>query len=345
MSSNPFQDWHGFQQQVEQYQSQMSEPLRDWQTLPHAPQSHHGPTARTHVLRWGSSPSKPLLVCAGGIVNQAYRFTRLAESLQDEFEVLAFDWYGRGHSDWLADPSGYQFTHNIQQLLGVLDAHAHRAIHVLGSSLGGLCAIAAQAQRPGLIQSIVLNDVGPHMASSRRARRAAALLKPRLFTNPSQLQSKVGVSEKNSGPIPADLNDWLAYKATRWSACQNGRVYRYDPTSMEVYFQESASDILLWNEWAQRTCPVLLIHGLQSDALDMAQIQHMQKSSTSQFDLFCIPDAGHTPSLCVPGHIEPLKAWLTKMAVQSGFSPEESRHAADDRQLRQFHLQSGPVLR
>ena len=48
------------------------------------------------------------MICVHGLSRQGCDFDVLAQALTLRARVMAVDVAGRGHSDWLADPSGYQ---------------------------------------------------------------------------------------------------------------------------------------------------------------------------------------------------------------------------------------------
>ena len=62
-----------------------------------------------------------------------------------------------------------------------------------------------------------------------------------------------------------------------------------------AYRSEAVSNLELWSEWEQVQCPVLVIHGLESDALDNQTIDHMR--SNKQLSVIHVHDTGHTPNL------------------------------------------------
>jgi pimeloyl-ACP methyl ester carboxylesterase len=311
-------EWSHFYRQAKDFEKNLVQPDRITVALDHAPLNVHGVPAKTHLLVWGKGPGKPVVLCAGGLVNTAYRFAILAQTLCREFECVSFDWYGRGHSDHLTGAQSYGFEANVAQVCALLEMYKGRPIHFLGSSLGGMVAMAvfSQAEYFSNLRSLVLNDVGPRMSATRRKRRALALNKPRVFKTPAELREKVGISQRDFGPVPQPVQDFLAYKNTRWCNQSAGRVYRYDMACMERFQQDSETDVDLWQQWEQINCPQLLLHGALSDALPPDQVQQMQQAKPG-LTVITIPDAGHTPSLCDDTQVQMLRQWLL---LQQGLS-------------------------
>lgn len=312
MPEHDLMSWPEFYSQATEFEKHLSPVIQQWLVLSNAPFNSVGKPARTHVLTWGAGSEKPVLICAGGIVNTAFRFAILAQLLQEDFECVSFDWYGRGHSDHLSDSQAYGFDTNVAQLQALLHQYDGRPIYFLGSSLGGMVGMSVFSEGQYLLQSMILNDVGPCMESSRRQQRARALLKPRVFATPAQLRDKVGVAERNFGPMPALIQDYLAFKNTRWCKSSNGRIYRYDMACMSRFQQDSHRDVDLWDQWVQIECPQLLLHGALSDALLLPQVQRMQMARP-QLEVLTIPNTGHTPSLCSAPQVQSIQQWLLKV--------------------------------
>lgn len=286
----------------------------EWVELPDAPLGADGVPAQTHCLRWPNRSSKLIVLMAGGVVNIAHRFRYLAECLFNQYDCIAYDWYGRGYSDWLLRESDYGFNTNVQQTEALIEHYFDgRPVVFVGSSLGGLVAMALGQQASNKIQGLVLNDVGPSMFAERRVRRAKALNVPRLFNSPDELLLKLGVAEKNAGYIPQWIRDYLSLENTIWAEAGKSRQYRYDMACMNKYAKEANKDIDLWDLWQKLKCPQLLLHGTQSDALSHDQVQKMKRLAPGKFDVVEFEQTGHTPSLCVPEQTRIIKDWLDQL--------------------------------
>ena len=64
---------------------------------------------RMAYWEWGDSSNPKVLVCVHGLSRQGRDFDTLARALSDVYRVVCPDVVGRGQSDFLADPMGYQF--------------------------------------------------------------------------------------------------------------------------------------------------------------------------------------------------------------------------------------------
>lgn len=264
---------------------------------------------------WGPADA-PVLVCCGGVANVAMRFSYLASDLSDRFRVVCMDWLGRGRSGWLAAEGDYSLPTYAEQLRQMIRHLGVGPVTVLGSSMGGSAAIALMARHPRLISRLILNDVGPHIPSRRRKRRADTIARHYVFRQPSELLRKVGASQKNDGPVGDDIRFNLSFHQTRWCDQEGGRIYRHDVRAMQAYRRDAQKSLLQWDEWQHVNCPTLLIHGMQSDALFDPTIRRMMRGK--QVQLMHIPDTGHAPLLADRHHIGFIRQWLLGEAMPEG---------------------------
>jgi pimeloyl-ACP methyl ester carboxylesterase len=291
-----------------QFQLQRFDYLHPVRLQPGTPRRLRKPYAvSVAYTEWGPADA-PVLVCVGGVANVAMRFSYLASDLSDRFRVVCMDWLGRGRSGWLAAEGDYTLATYAEQLRQMIQHLGGRPVTVLGSSMGGSAAIALMAREPRLIERLILNDVGPHIPARRRRRRAETIARHYVFREPSELLRKVGASQKNDGPAGEDIRFNLSFHQTRWCDEEGGRIYRHDVRAMQAYRRDAQRSLLQWTEWRHVHCPVLLIHGMQSDALFEPTIRRMMRGK--QVQLMRIPDTGHAPLLADRHHIGFIRQWL-----------------------------------
>ena len=174
----------------------MPEPSLNFIACPDASGGH-----RMAYWQWGDPQAGHVVVCAHGLSRQGRDFDVLAQALCARAEkagrplrVVCPDVVGRGQSDWLKDPMGYQIPNYAADMQALLDQIKPVTLDWVGTSMGGLigmvvCAqlsLAAAGTTSGvtsgaavpdatggadstqvrgqvrtLVRKLVLNDVGP----------------------------------------------------------------------------------------------------------------------------------------------------------------------------------------
>lgn len=235
------------------------------------------------------------IIAIGGITNVIQRFDFLSMDAAPEVRVISLDLAGRGLSGWLVELSDYHLDSYVEQLSQLMDALELDSCSLLGSSLGGSTALAFAARFPNRVRSIVLNDSGPYIPVERRSRRAKVVARHYVFQNPAQMFKRTGASEKHAGPTLDAVLLHTAHSKTRWSEEEDGRVYRHDLRALLAYRAESTQSLDLWHYWSEVRCPVLVIHGMLSDALEQDTLDRMR--AYSHLSVIHVEDTGHTPTL------------------------------------------------
>ncbi len=248
------------------------------------------------------------VIAIGGITNVAQRFDFLALDGAPALRVIGVDLAGRGRSGWLAELSDYHLETYVEQLSQLMEFLGLASCTLLGSSLGGSTAIRFAARYPKRVRRIVLNDSAPYIPVERRARRAKAVGRHYVFRSPGEVFRRSGAAQKHSGPAPDAVLLHIAHHRTRWSPEEVGRVYRHDLRALLAYRTEARSSLDLWDDWTGVTCPVLLIHGLRSDATSDETIGRMRQYRP--LSVIHVPDTGHTPTLSDKPLIEDVARWV-----------------------------------
>lgn len=107
-------------------------------------------------LRW-PNPGAPRLICMHGWLDNAASFLPLAPFLT-EFDLVALDFAGHGHSDHRPAGARYYMADNIWDVDLVLDELQWDACNLLGHSLGGVVASSYAAAAPERVHRLVTLD-------------------------------------------------------------------------------------------------------------------------------------------------------------------------------------------
>ena len=303
----------------------MQEPNLKYLAVP-GPAARGGQPRRLAYWDWPSlsADSGRVVVCVHGLSRQGRDFDVLARVLSERARVIAVDVAGRGHSDWLDDPMGYQvptYVADLATLLMHLRAEQPDvAIDWVGTSMGGLIGMALAAQAGLAPRRMVLNDVGPVIQWEALLRIGTYL-----GTNPSFDSESAAISylaSISAGFGPHTPEQWRALSLPLLRE-RDGRWWlHYDPAiavpvkaligmNDHAHARQIALDgeALLWTFYDAITAPTLLLRGGQSDLLSEATAQEMArrgpKARCVQFD-----GVGHAPTLVADDQVDAVRDFL-----------------------------------
>src|SRR3954454_21838822 len=120
---------------------------------------------RLCVREWPGDPARAPLLCLPGIVRVGADFEGLAAARAGRNRIVAIDYAGRGDSGRSLPVSRYGPEACVRDIMDITAAlHVRRAV-AIGTSFGGLLALGLATARPGLLQGVVLNDIGPDIGA------------------------------------------------------------------------------------------------------------------------------------------------------------------------------------
>ena len=96
-----------------------------------------------------------MLIPGGPGASHSYMWPHLS-SLNKDFQVIYYDPYGRGASDYADDPSEYTFMRDVDEIEGLRIALKLPKINLYGHSYGGLVAQAYALKHPESVDKVVL---------------------------------------------------------------------------------------------------------------------------------------------------------------------------------------------
>jgi pimeloyl-ACP methyl ester carboxylesterase len=250
---------------------------------------------------WGE-PSQPhVVVCAHGLTRQGRDFDALAaDLLAAGRRVVCPDVVGRGRSDWLADPNGYNVPTYVADMVTLLARLDAEQVDWVGTSMGGLIGIGVAALKGSPLRRLVLNDVGPRIQAEALRRIGAYLGQPARFSDEQQAAQAIWAISQGFGPHTPE--QWLALTRPLLKPDGSGGfVFRYDP-SIAVPFRAITPELAafgeaaLWHAYDSLRLPTLLLRGAQSDLLSPDTARAMtQRGPRAQLHEF--EGVGHAPTL------------------------------------------------
>jgi pimeloyl-ACP methyl ester carboxylesterase len=251
-----------------------------------------------HYMQWGDA-SKPPLIMWHGLARTGRDFDDLAMALSNDWHIIAPDTIGRGLSQWSPAPEAEYCNDFYAQLAtGLLDALGFKTVDWVGTSMGGAIAIrAAAGPLKGRIRRLVLNDMGPKIASSAIERIRSYAGKPPRFDTMAELENYFRTIYKPYGWI-SDAG-WRRMIETSMRRLPDGGITtHYDP-NMVLQFTAHENDYDQWPQWDALTADVLCLRGADSDLLLPEDAEAMTKRGP-RCRLVTIEGCGHAPALNVP---------------------------------------------
>ncbi len=268
---------------------------------------------RMAYWEWGDPANPRVLVCVHGLTRQGRDFDTLARSLAGDYRVVCPDVVGRGRSDWLADPLGYQLPQYVGDMVTLLARVNAQSVDWVGTSMGGLIGLGLAAQTGAPLRRLVLNDVGPTIEPLALMRIGQYLGVPARWATLDEAADAMWAISQGFGPHTRA--QWLALTEPQLLRDDQGSYKpRYDP-GIAAPFRAitpeiaAAGEALLWQAWDRLALPVLLLRGAQSDLLSPATAQAMTQRGP-RVCLVELPGVGHAPTLVQPDQVAVVRDFL-----------------------------------
>jgi pimeloyl-ACP methyl ester carboxylesterase len=301
----------------------MTQPTLNYVNCPDASGGH-----RMAYWQWGRPDSEHLVVCVHGLSRQGRDFDTLARALseqaRDGIRVVCPDVVGRGESDWLKEPMGYQlrtYAGDMLAMLGQLHAQAPvTSLDWVGTSMGGLIGVAVcgtpDLPLPAPVRRLVLNDVGPAIEWQAIVRIGTYLGQAGHFGSVQEAADAMWAISQSFGPHTPE--QWLALsrpmlRRVSDAADAKWRLH-YDPAiavPFKLETEESArqGETMLWQLYDNIKAETLVIRGQQSDLLSIQTAQAMtQRAPRARLVEFA--GVGHAPTLVAADQVAAVTGFL-----------------------------------
>lgn len=280
----------------------MTEPALHYVHCPDAAGGH-----RMAYWQWGRAQAPHVVLCVHGLTRQGRDFDVLAQALRardgEDLQVVCPDVVGRGRSDWLRDPAGYQLPTYGADMQALLAQLRPQRLDWVGTSMGGLIGIglAGQPKQTYPIRRLVLNDVGPAIEWAGVQRIARYVGQRMRFA--SEDEAADALWQVSQGFGPHTRAQWLALTRPMLRPAPDGQgvVLHYDPALAEPFramTPQSAAEgeAVLWRLYDAITAQTLLLRGADSDLLSAQTAQAMtQRGPRARLVEFA--GVGHAPTL------------------------------------------------
>lgn len=240
------------------------------------------------------------VLCLAGLTRNSQDFAFLAPHITD-VRMITMDYRGRGQSDHDPDYMNYNIVRESLDVIELLDhLRLDRAV-VLGTSRGGLIAMALAVSHPERLSGVILNDVGPVIDPVGIAKIMDYVGKqPTSKTYDEAAKILQQVMEQQFPGV--SLDRWRQQAEIQYELTDDGLTLRYDPALRTALLEQAAAgkfpDLWMFFE-ALRDIPTGVIRGANSDVLGKDTLVEMHKRHPDLISAE-IPDRGHVPFLDEP---------------------------------------------
>lgn len=249
----------------------------------------------------------PVLALAG-LTRNTHDFDHVTPHLLGMgVRVIRMDYRGRGRSDW-ADPESYTIVQEAKDALALLDHLAIDKAAILGTSRGGLIAMALAATAKHRLLGITLNDIGPEIAPA-----GLSVIKDYLGRNPAQsthhdaaiFRARAWTHFKG---VPHAR--WLTEVTNHYTETDHGLVIKYDPKLRDAVLNSGAQpDIDMWLLFdTMANLPLAMLRGDASDLLTPETFETM-RNRRPDAHAATVLGRGHVPFLDEPESLSVLTEW------------------------------------
>jgi len=266
---------------------------------------------RLHYLDWGNAGA-PAVVCVHGYGSSADAFSALARHFQGSLHCIAPDVRGRGESDW--SPTGaYQYSDMVSDLEGLVDQLRLETFTLVGTSMGGIIAMAYAGAHPERLIGLVINDIGPDAEKGSERITQTVGGRPEEFAT---LDDAMAYRRQTSPIVDSRGEDEQRELALGALRCRpDGRwVWKMDPACIRQRVEQGAPPRpALWPVLERLACPTLVVWGMESDVLSEAQARRMAEV-LPRGELVAVPGVGHAPTLMEPVALAALERLFSELS-------------------------------
>jgi pimeloyl-ACP methyl ester carboxylesterase len=248
-----------------------------------------------------------------GLTRNSRDFEALARYLSDRRRVITTDLRGRGLSDYDENWKNYHPLTYVQDAWALLDHLGIDKVIVVGTSLGGLCAMVMSATQHDRIAGVVMNDIGPEInpAGIARVEEYTGRLGPVTSWDEAVEQAKEIYGEWLPG---LNDDDWLEMAHRGYREDENG-VPRldFDPNIGEAVRQVGPQKGDPWALFdSLDDVPVTVLWGVMSDILT-EDITEKMRARKPDLNVAPVPNRGHAPLLDEPECIAAIDEFLERV--------------------------------
>lgn len=254
------------------------------------------------------------MICLAGLTRNSRDFEDLAAHVAHSRRVLCPDYRGRGFSDYDPDWRNYHPATYVEDVWTLLDLLEIERVIVVGTSLGGLCAMVMAATFPERVAGVVMNDIGPEINPAGIARVQSYTGKQPAVNS---WDEAIDQARDTYGEWLPGLTDefWSRFARRGYREERNG-VPRLDMdenigTAVRKVGPQQGDP---WERFmAFSGIPVTVLHGVMSDILTN-EITEKMKARLPHLQVVHVANRGHVPLLDEPECLAAIDDMLENVA-------------------------------
>lgn len=248
------------------------------------------------------------VLCLSGLTRNGSDFSYVTPHLAD-CRLIKLDYRGRGRSDWAEDFHSYTVQTEVEDILALLDHLDLDAAAIIGTSRGGLNAMALAARAPERILGVAFNDIGPVLEAEGLEVIMGYLGRRPVWKTHAEAATARPEAMAGFEDVPPDR--WMEEVRKLYVETPDGLGLTYDPRLRDAVIAAGAQGAPdLWPLFdALEGKPIACIRGANSDLLSAETVQEMRRRRPDMI-VAEIPGRAHIPFLDEPGAVAALRDWL-----------------------------------
>jgi pimeloyl-ACP methyl ester carboxylesterase len=221
-------------------------------------------TNRLHYERRGSG--EPLLLIQGLSGTHLHWGEPFLERLDGDFETIAYDHRGIGHSSSVSEP--FSIVDLAEDAAGLLDALELESVHVFGISMGGMVAQELVLRNPERVRTLGLGATAAGGEGSTPTDRTIIhRLGHLIMSGQASLAMQEALKYNVSAEFASDVTNLAPFK----------QIARELPMSLEMLVVQfdAVSEHDASARLGEIEQPTLIVHGTEDQLLPVANARHM----------------------------------------------------------------------
>lgn len=267
---------------------------------------------RLSYVDWGPIDDETPVICVHGLTRQGRDFDLLAADLRARGRrVVCPDLPGRGRSQWLDDPDEYALPQYCADMNVLIARLGVGQVDWVGTSLGGLIGIILAGMPGSPIRRLVVNDIGPYVASTGLVRIGQYLREmPAAFPTFEEAEAYFREILAPYGNLTDTQWRLITEHSIRWDEEENSFLMLCDKNIGKAFRNSWFASLNIWKFWDEILVPTLILHGVQSDLLTR-QLTDEMTSRNPNASVVRFEECGHVPPLFERHQIEVVRKFLT----------------------------------